>query len=131
MSITERGPVRPIVKRAAEQRSEPAGKGPGAFIKVLLGQGEDLPNFHIREFLLEPGARIGGHLHDSIEHGQLVLEGEMTISLAGEEHVVREGDSVYIPPNVEHWYENRGKGRVRFVCVIPAVKDYSTTWTGK
>ncbi|MHC4598169.1 MAG: cupin domain-containing protein [Planctomycetota bacterium] len=117
----------PLIRRGSEVPAEEIGAAKGAWIKVLLGGEQGLPNFEIREFTLQPGGRIPSHKHDVLEHGQLVLEGEMTILLGEEEHVVRAGDSVFLPQGTAHWYENRTDKPVRFLCVIPR-KDYGTEW---
>jgi quercetin dioxygenase-like cupin family protein len=97
-------------------------------MRVMLGPEIGVPNFITRVFTIEPGGRIPCHRHDTIEHEQLVLEGSMVINLDGRENVVAAGDSIFIPPGVAHWYENRGADPVRFVCVVPCTDDYQTEW---
>lgn len=100
----------------------------GTTLKVLLGPESGVPNFITRQFTVEPGGRIPCHRHDTIEHAQVVLEGTMVISLDGHESSVGTGDSIFIPAGVAHWYENRGQGPVRFLCIIPRTEDYQTEW---
>ena len=100
----------------------------GASLKVLLGPESGVQNFITRQFTLEPGGRIPCHRHDDIEHEQVVLEGTMVIGLDSREFEVGPGDSVFIPPGVGHWYENRGTEPVRFLCVVPHTADYQTEW---
>ena len=68
------------------------------------------------------------HRHATIEHQQVVLEGEMAIALDDREVVVRAGDCLLIPAGVAHWYENRGDVPVRFLCVVPITSEYQTEW---
>jgi quercetin dioxygenase-like cupin family protein len=77
---------------------------------------------------IEPGGRIPAHRHDAIEHEQLVLEGEMVVSLDGREETVRSGDCLFIPVGVVHWYENRKKAPARFLCIVPRTDAYRTEW---
>jgi quercetin dioxygenase-like cupin family protein len=100
----------------------------GATIQVLLGPEDGVPNFVTRRFTLEPGGRIPAHRHDSIEHEQVVLEGEMVLGLDDREVVARAGDCVFIPAGVAHWYENRGSAPVRFLCIVPRTAEYQTEW---
>jgi quercetin dioxygenase-like cupin family protein len=100
----------------------------GTTMKVLLGPESGVPNFITRQFSVKPGGRIPCHRHDSIEHEQVVLEGSMVIGLDRREAEVGPGDSVLIPAGVDHWYENRGTERVRFICVVPRTDDYQTEW---
>jgi len=118
----------PIVKPMTVVPPEQVPRSPGATIQVLLGPADGMPNFHTRLFTLEPGARIPEHRHDTIEHEQVVLDGEMAIALDGAERVAQKGDCVYIPAGCAHWYENRGASPCRFICIIPAGIEYGTEW---
>jgi quercetin dioxygenase-like cupin family protein len=118
---------KPLIRRAGEETDAAIETMKGASIAVLLGAARDLPNFEIRRFTLEPGGFIRAHSHDVLEHGQLVLEGRMTMRLGDETHEVGPGDSIYIPAGAAHRYENRGDVPVKFVCVIPR-KPYGTEW---
>lgn len=107
---------------------QPVPRCRGTSMQVMLGPESGVPNFITRLFTLEAGGRIPCHRHDAIEHEQVVLEGSMVISLDGRETVVTTGDTIFIPAGVSHWYENRGAGPVRFVCVVPRTDDYQTEW---
>jgi len=100
----------------------------GAILRVVLGPESGVPNFVTRHFTLEPGGRIPCHRHDSIEHEQIILDGQMVIGLDGRETEVGPGDNIFIPAGVGHWYENRGIEDVHFVCVVPNTDDYQTEW---
>jgi quercetin dioxygenase-like cupin family protein len=101
----------------------------GAEIQVLLGPEEGMPNFYTRLFTLAPGARIPVHRHPTVEHQQVVLEGEMVVLLeTGEEKIARAGDVVYFPVKVAHGYENRTTAPVKFICVVPSEPNYETEW---
>ena len=115
------GETRAVVAREV-QRSR------GARIRVLLGPDDGMPRFHMREFTLDPGGSIPEHGHPEIEHVQLVLAGELTISLDGAARTVGAGHFIYIPPGCAHWYENRGAVECRFLCMIPAGIAYTTDW---
>ena len=100
----------------------------GASIQVLLGPDEGAPHFITRVFTLEPGGYIPSHRHPTIEHEQLMLEGEMTLGLDRDTVTLGPGDALLIPAGVSHWYANRGEQTVRFVCVIPRTDGYETEW---
>ncbi len=110
-----------VVKQEVEQSE-------GASIQILLGPEDEMPNFYARHFTILPGGSIPEHRHQSIEHEQYVIEGEMILSLSGEERLVGAGTAVYIPPMVWHRYENRGSVPVRFICIVPRTRDYETEW---
>jgi quercetin dioxygenase-like cupin family protein len=66
----------------------------------------------------EPGQSTPMHVHPREEEAIFVLEGTATISVAGEEHVVRAGSIIKFPANVQHDVRNLGTER----CVIMFVK---------
>jgi quercetin dioxygenase-like cupin family protein len=98
----------------------------GVSIQVLQGPDDKMPNLYVRLFTLEPGCKIPKHVHGEIEHQQVVLDGTMEMTLAGQARIVTTGDVIYIPPKVTHTYVNVGQGQVRFLCMIPANIDYTT-----
>jgi quercetin dioxygenase-like cupin family protein len=100
----------------------------GAAIRVLIGPSDSAPHFVTRHFTLEPGGRIPCHRHDNIEHEQVILSGSMTIGLDQREFEVSQGDCVFIPAGVAHWYENRSDDSVAFLCVVPKTTQYRTEW---
>jgi len=118
----------PLIKSISQVMAEPVPNTKGVRIQVLLGADDKMPNFQTRLFTLEPGALIPEHSHDTIEHEQVMLAGEMVLSLDGAEQTVGAGQVVYIPANVKHSYENRGKTEAQFICMIPN-GEYATEWT--
>ena len=118
----------PIVRRSDDVAAIPVERAEGATIRVLLGPGDDMPNFFLREFTLQPGARIPTHLPPDIEHEQLVTAGEMTLGMGDREWTVHTGDSVFIPAAVAHWYENRSTVPLVFICAVPRTEAYATEW---
>ncbi len=118
----------PVIRSIDEPPAAAVERSSGATIQVLLGPEDGVPNFITRRFTLEPGGRIPEHRHPSIEHEQLMLEGEMHLRLDGQLKIVRAGDCIFIPQRVAHSYENQGKSRVRFLCIIPRSSDYETEW---
>ncbi|MFN3412532.1 MAG: cupin domain-containing protein [Thermoanaerobaculum sp.] len=116
-----------IVSRE-EVEAKPVTRARGASMAVVLGPEIGVPNFITRRFFLAPGGRIPEHRHPELEHEQVVIRGEMTIALDGEEHVVGPGDAVFIPAGCAHWYENRGHEPVEFLCVVPKTESYTTQW---
>jgi quercetin dioxygenase-like cupin family protein len=119
---------RAIVRAMESVSAVEVERARGATIQVLLGADDRVPRFYTRCFTLQPGGHIPAHRHDAIEHEQVVLEGEMVLTLDGHAHRVGAGDCVYIPPGVVHAYDNRGSGPVRFLCIVPATADYRTEW---
>jgi len=120
----------PVVKNMFSVPETVVERSRRATMQVLLGPDDDVPGFVTRRFIIEPGGRIPSHRHASIEHEQVVLEGEMTICLDDHEVPVVAGDCIFIPAGVAHWYENTSRKPVRFLCVVPLTEDYETEWLG-
>jgi len=76
------------------------------------------------EFRLEKGSTLPSHKHPHEQTGYLV-SGHMVLTIAGEPHDVKAGDSWAIPGNVEH-----GAGVIEDSVAVevfsPAREDYKT-----
>lgn len=118
----------PVVRSSASVASQTVERTRGASIQVLIGPTDGAPNFVTRKFTLEADGRIPCHRHDTIEHEQIMLSGAMVIGLDNREITVNEGDAVFIPAGVAHWYENRTDKAVTFLCMVPTTADYQTEW---
>lgn len=121
-------PSSPVVRSIASVKAEPVTRSRGAAIQILIGPADGAPSFVTRRFTLAPGGRIPRHLHDSIEHEQVMLEGVMVLGLGEREVEVRAGDAIFIPAGTAHWYENRSAETAVFLCMVPSTSDYSTEW---
>ena len=66
-----------------------------------------------------PGKTSAHHTHPW-EHEVFIIRGAGTLVCDGKEYPVREGDAIYIPPNVDHYTLNDGgKGVIRRIEVNP------------
>lgn len=121
-------PVNPksVIRRDVEPTPVDAARS--TRMAVLLGPDEGAPNFIMRRFVIDPGGVIPAHLHSDIEHEQVIEKGELVIILDDREHTVRAGDSILIPADTPHRYENRGSEPVSLICVIPLKDPYHTEW---
>jgi quercetin dioxygenase-like cupin family protein len=95
--------------------------GMGTFIQVLIGA-EKAPNFAMRCFTIEPGGGIPNHTN-RVEHEQYVLHGHAKVGIGNQVHEVKQGDAVFIPAGVPHWYRAEGEEPFRFLCLIPNQPD--------
>jgi quercetin dioxygenase-like cupin family protein len=118
----------PVIRSMSSVEAQVVERSRGASIQVLIGPDDDAPNFITRRFTLEPGGRIPRHRHDTIEHEQVMLASSMVIGLDDDEIEVTEGDCIFIPAGVSHWYENRTDQTVAFLCMVPITADYQTEW---
>jgi quercetin dioxygenase-like cupin family protein len=105
------------VKHASDVHVEPVPAGKGTVRQVLIGADEG-PNFAMRRFIMEPGGGMPNHTN-TVEHEQFVLRGRATVGIGDEVFEVRQGDVVFIPANVPHWYRAAEGEPFEFLCVIP------------
>jgi quercetin dioxygenase-like cupin family protein len=110
------------VKHAERLPKEPVKGGQGTFRQVLIGS-DEAPNFALRRFIMEPGGGIPNHTN-TVEHEQYVLRGRARIGIGDETFEVSEGDVVYIPAGIPHWYKVQGEELFEFLCVVPNLPDH-------
>jgi len=121
-------PPSPVIRSMATVAPQPVERTRGAEIQILIGPADGVPNFITRRFKLAPGGRIPCHRHDNIEHEQVMLAGSMVIGFDNREVEVSNGDCIFIPARVAHWYENRSDEPAVFLCMVPKTADYQTEW---
>ena len=109
------------VRHADDLSREPVGAGSGTERQVLIGPDEG-PHFALRRFIMQPGGGMPKHTND-VEHEQYVLRGRATIGIGEETHRVGEGDVVFIPAGVPHWYRAEGGEPFEFLCAVPNAPD--------
>ena len=115
----------PTVRQASEVTYDIVELAEGLQKGVLLGDEHGTPNFNMRRFILDPGARVPRHTNE-VEHEQFVIEGNYQVGIGEETHTVSAGDSLLIPAGVEHWYRNDSNDRGSFLCVVPKEDDEIT-----
>ncbi len=108
-------------KNVNEIPAEPVGAGSDTVRQVLIGP-EEGPNFSMRRFVMAPGGGMPNHTNE-VEHEQYVLGGAARIGIGDEVIEVAEGDVIFIPAGVPHWYESLGPDEFAFLCVVPNGPD--------
>lgn len=109
-----------LVKNVNTVPLEPVGAGKGTAKQVLIG-GEDAPNFALRRFVMEPGGGMPNHTN-TVEHEQYILRGSARVGIGESVYEIKQGDAVYIPQGVPHWYEAGAQG-FEFLCIVPNKPD--------
>jgi quercetin dioxygenase-like cupin family protein len=112
------------VKHAGEVESQVVKAGDKTSIQVLISSQEG-PNFALRRFVIQTGGGIPMHTN-TVEHEQYVLSGHARIGIGEESFVVSEGDVLFIPQGIPHWYKNEGEEDFVFLCAIPNKEDRIT-----
>ena len=78
-----------------------------------------MPNMNIERMELSGGAFFRGtpHVSGTKEYFHCV-EGEMTINVSGEVHVVKKGDVLIFPGDSQHAYANKTKVNAIGISVV-------------
>jgi quercetin dioxygenase-like cupin family protein len=84
----------------------------------LIGEGDQAPNFAMREFEVAPGGHTPKHFHD-YEHEVYVLSGHGAVIDGDTQRPLKQGDVVLVAPNDVHQFRNTGAEPMRFLCLIP------------
>lgn len=112
------------VKHAHEIKSKTVEAGTGTTMQVLIST-EEGPHFAMRRFVIQPGGGMPKHTN-LVEHEQYVLNGHAEIGIGEEVFEVRQGDVVFIPAEIRHWYKNVGQKPFEFLCLVPNKPDTIT-----
>jgi quercetin dioxygenase-like cupin family protein len=112
------------VKHSTDVEAANVAAGKDTTIQVLISAQEG-PNFALRKFSMLPGGGMPLHTN-TVEHEQYVLRGHARIGIDGEVYEVNQGNVVFIPAGVPHFYENIGDEPFEFLCIIPNKEDKIT-----
>lgn len=69
-------------------------------------------SFRMNLIVLQPGQRGRIHSHEAQEEVYVVLEGELTLGVEGEERAIPTYNAVRVAPAVRRQLANRGSGRL-------------------
>ena len=112
------------VKHTKEVEAKNVAAGQDTTIQVLISSHEG-PNFAMRKFSMQKGGGMPLHTN-TVEHEQYVLGGHAKIGIGDDVYEVKQGDVVFIPEGVPHFYENIGDEPFEFLCLIPNKEDTIT-----
>jgi uncharacterized cupin superfamily protein len=73
--------------------------------------------FGLNLIILTPGQRGRIHRHGSQEEVYLVLDGELTLFIEGEESKLSEGELIRVAPDVRRQLLNRGPAELRLLAL--------------
>lgn len=77
----------------------------------------DEPRYKLKRIEVKPGQRLSYQYHHKRQEFWTVVEGEAVVTLNGEEHALRYGESIFIPQGAHHRIENRGEELLAFIEV--------------
>lgn len=94
----------------------------------MLVTRDDVFNSSIGNVTFEKGARTNWHKHSG---GQILLvtAGEGRYQEKGKDiQILKKGDVVKIPPNVEHWHGASPDSEFAHISIEPNIPNNETTW---
>ncbi len=114
-------PAKPIVVAADTIDRQPVTAAEATEMQVLISP-ERAPNFAMRRFTMQPGGSMPEHTN-TVEHEQYVVGGAAEIGIGGQVYRVSQGDVVFIPAGMPHWYRTVGDEAFSFLCLVPNRPD--------
>ncbi len=82
-------------------------------------------DFIVRKITLAKDGSMPNHINE-IQHQQYVLKGSAKVVVGSEEFIAKEGDFIYIPAGVNHYYEACMGSDYEFLCMINTKEDKIT-----
>jgi len=89
-------------------------------ISVLSPDSEK--DFLVRKISMSANGSMPNHTNE-IQHQQYVLSGEAKVVVGDETYHAKEGDFIYIPAGVNHYYETCYGVGYEFLCMITTKED--------
>ena len=106
------------IYRVVPVKDRPMIQVPG--VKKYMLTRQPLQSLEVLECEYEPGASTGGrgHIHGDSQELLIILEGELTISIEEQTHIIKTGDSIEYRSSLPHSVTNVSKTTARALFVI-------------
>ena len=109
------------IKHSDAVAKEEVKAGKATTRQVLIGP-DEAPHFAMRRFIMQPGGGMPNHTN-TVEHEQYVLRGSAKVGIGDQVLEVKEGDVVFIPAGIPHWYQATSAEEFEFLCLVPNLPD--------
>jgi quercetin dioxygenase-like cupin family protein len=83
---------------------------------ILLSGKDTAGRYCLIDMHIPPGGGPPPHRHD-FEETFILLEGEVEATFRGEKSIVKAGQSLHIPSNAPHQFQNKSEQSVRMLCI--------------
>src|ERR1700722_20325666 len=83
---------------------------------ILLSSDNTDGRFCLVDMYIPPGGGPPPHRHD-FEESFILLEGEIEATFRGAKSVIREGETVHVPSNAPHQFQNTSSLPTRLLCI--------------
>jgi mannose-6-phosphate isomerase-like protein (cupin superfamily) len=101
--------ARPLSLPPVEIESDHGGEGPISFRRLFVSDDWEGPIDFVDYTVVPPGSSIGFHSHEGNDEIYLVVSGQATMSVDGQEHRVQASDVIVTPSGSAHGLRNDGK----------------------
>lgn len=94
--------------------------GEGVIVRRSMFRQQSRLPIHMEVWELEPGVSEGDHTHEGkgeLEEIYYFLEGEGTMSVESEDVAIAAGDSIMVPPGIDHGFRNTGDSLLKLVII--------------
>lgn len=82
-------------------------------VDVLVSGDQTAGRYSVCEFWAPPGCQTPLHVHQALDEGWYVVEGELTVWVGDDRHVLGPGDYAGAPGGTPHTFEVTGGGELR------------------
>lgn len=89
----------------------------GSSLKIILDGIVGSKHIAMGIVIFEPGAKTTTHSRN-VEEVIFVTEGEATIQTDKNVYYIGKGDTIFIPPGVNHFHENRGNTTLEQIYIF-------------
>jgi quercetin dioxygenase-like cupin family protein len=117
--ILKQGDDMPVVKYDDMKLAEVRMEGVQGVSKAnVIGLDNGWATNTMRVFRLAAKGFTPRHQHDW-EHVNYIIKGKGQVRIGEEVHEVKEKDFAFVPPNIEHQFENPYDEDLEFICIVP------------
>jgi len=88
-------------------------------MKILIGPGEGSDGIIMRHFTVAPGGNTPYHQHNYEHVIKIEKNSGIAVDKDGNEHVISQGQSLFVKPNEMHQFRNPYNEEFEFLCIIP------------
>lgn len=121
---------RSLVVAGSDDQSLPHIGLVGDTYTILLAGKDTAGLFCLIDMHIPPGGGPPPHRHD-FEESFILLEGEIEATFRGAKSVVKAGETLHIPANAPHQFQNKSDRPVRLLCLCsPAGQEEFFTQVG-
>jgi quercetin dioxygenase-like cupin family protein len=115
-SIPPDDPARELVVAGADDQNAPHIGLVGDTYTIVLGGKDTAGRYCLIDMQIPPGGGPPPHRHD-FEESFTLLEGEIEATFRGQKSVIKAGQTVSIPADAPHQFQNKSDKPVRMLCI--------------